>query len=259
MSVALTIDLDFFFDPVKRSFAATPLKSDEDRRKADSEQSLWVDDDLISGLNLYLRSLYPDSCFHCVNKHNDALRHICEAASTGRLSKPLTLINLDGHSDLYRNQPDEHYDQAAQIQCNQLPQLTDEASWVWVLHALQWIDTYVWIKPTPHFLSFALPEFPRGYIEAQSTEVVDWIRNKSATQSWVDEMYQGKQPQLLEKSFRRLKATRFGRSFYIEVCKLDLHSLPLETIKCATVCRSPGFTPAKADRLYDRIVGSIPI
>lgn len=259
MSVALTIDLDFFFDPVLRSFAATPLKSDKDRQQADSEQSLWMGDDLISGLNFYLRSLYIDSCFHCVNEHNDALRHICEAVSTGRLSKPFTLINLDGHSDLYRNQSDKHYDQAGQIQCGQLPQLTDEASWVWVLHALQWIDNYVWVKPTPHFLSFALPELPRGYIEAQSTEVMDWIRNNSATKSWVDEMYEGKQPQLLKESFQRLKATRFGRSFYIEVCEFDLHSLPLETVKCVTICRSLGFTPAKADRLYDRIVASIPI
>lgn len=259
MSVVLTIDLDFFFDPVLRSFAATPLRSDEARREADSKQSLWVGDDLISGLNLYLRSLYTDSCFHCVNEHNDALRHICEAVSTGRLSKPFTLINFDGHSDLYRNQSDEHYDQTGQTQCNQLSQLTDEASWVWVLHALQWIDTYVWVKPTPHFLSFAYPELPRSYIEAQSMEVMDWIRNNSATQSWVDEMYEGKQPQLLEKSFQRLKATRFGRSFYIEVRELGLDSLPLETVKCVTVCLSPGFTPAKADRLYDRIVASIPI
>jgi len=259
VSVALTIDLDFFFDPVLRSFAATPLKSDEDRRNADSEQSLWVDDTLISGLNLYLQSLCTDSCFHCVSKHNDALRHICEAASAGRLSKPFTLINLDGHSDLYRNQPDDHYDQAGQTPCSQLPQLTDEASWVWVLHALQWIDTYVWIKPTPRFLSFALPELPRGYLEAESAEVMDWIRNISTTQSWVDEMYQGKQPQLLEKSFQRLKATRFGRSFHVEVSKLDLRTLPPKTVKCVTVCRSPGFTPAKADRVYDRIVESIPI
>ena len=128
MSVALTIDLDFFFDPVLRSFDATPLKSDEGRQKADFEQLLWVSDDLISELNRYLRCLNTETCFHCVNEHNDTLRYICEAVSTGRLSRPFILINFDGHSDLYRNQLDEHYDQADRIQCNQLPQLTDEAS-----------------------------------------------------------------------------------------------------------------------------------
>jgi len=259
MTVALTIDLDLFFDPVLRSFDATPLKSEEDRRKADSKQSLWMDDSLISGLILYLQSLHIGSCFHCVDKHNDALRHICEAVSVGRLTKPFTLINVDGHSDLYRNQSDEDYDRAGQIQCSQLPQLTDEASWVWVLHALHWIDTYVWIKPTPHFLSFALPELPRSYIEAQSMEVMNWISNNSATKSWADEMYEGKEPQLLQKSYQRLKATRFGRSFYIQVCELDFRSLPLDTVMCVIVCRSPGYTPAKADSLYDRIVASISI
>jgi hypothetical protein len=259
MSVALTIDLDFFFDPVLRSFGATPLKSEEDRRRADSRQSLWMDDSSISELLLYLQSLHIGSCFHCVDKHNDSLRHICEAVLAGRLTKPFTLINLDGHSDLYRNQSDEDYDRASQIQCDQLSQLTDEASWVWVLHALWWIDTYIWIKPTPRFLSFALPELPRDYIEAQSMEVMNWIHDKSGTKSWPDEMCEGKEPQLLQKSYERLKATRFGRSFCIRVCKLDIRSLLLDTVVCVILCRSPGFTPAKADSLYDRIVASISV
>lgn len=259
MSVALTVDLDFFFDPILRTFSGTPLKSAQDRLEANSEQSLWVDGHLISEFNSYLRSLCGHACFHSVNEHNDALMHICEVMSAGRLSKPFTLINLDGHSDLYFTQLDEHYDQANDISCSQLPNLTDEASWVWVLHALQWIQKYVWIKPTPHFLSFSLPELPRSCVEAQCTEVMEWVKQKSTTQSWVDEMYDGKQPKLLEKSFHRLIATRFGRSFDIEVCKLDLHSLPIETVRCVTICRSPGFTPEKSDYLYDRILASIPI
>ena len=257
MTVALTIDLDFFFDPVLRSSHITPLRSEEDRHKADSKHSLWMDDNSISELILYLQSLHVVSCFHFVDKHSDALKHICEAVSVGRLTKPFTLINMDGHSDLYRNQSDDDYDRADQIQCSQLSQLTDDASWVWVLHALQWIDTYIWIKPTPHFLSFALPELPKTCVEAESMEVMKWITNNSATKSWADEMHDGKEPQLLKKSYQRLKATRFGRSFCIQVCELDLRSLPLNSVMCVIVCRSPGFTPAKADSLYDRIVASI--
>jgi len=259
VDIALTIDLDFFFDPVLRSFDSTPLKSEEDRRRADSEQSLWMADSSISELNLYLRSLHPNSCFHCVNEHNHALMHICEAMSANHLTKPFTLINIDGHSDLYRGHSDEHYNQVGRIKCSQLPDLADEGSWVWVLHALQWIETYIWIKPTRNFLSFALPELPRDYIKAQSKDVMNWLNNNSGTQSWADEMFQGNEPQLLQESYQGLEATRFGRSFCIQVCKLDLHSLPLDSVKCVTVCRSPGFTPAEADSLYDRIVASISI
>lgn len=43
---------------------------------------------------------------------------LCEVVSAGRLSKPFTLINLDGHSDLYFTQLDEHYDQANDISCS---------------------------------------------------------------------------------------------------------------------------------------------
>jgi hypothetical protein len=86
---------------------------------------------------------------------------------------------------------------------------------------------------------------------------MNWISTHSATKSWADEMYEGKEPQLLQDSYKQLKATRFGRSFYIQVRELDLHALPLDTVMCVIVCRSPGFTPAKADRLYDRLVASV--
>jgi hypothetical protein len=88
---------------------------------------------------------------------------------------------------------------------------------------------------------------------------MEWVKQRSTTQSWVDEMYEGKEPDLLEKSFCRLIATRFGRSFNIEVKRLALHSLPRETVRCVTICRSPGFTPEKSDYLHDRILDSIPI
>lgn len=253
-SVALTIDLDFFFHPVLRATFDTPLKSIRDRQQANSRQSLWIEEQPLSELVSYLRHARRNSCFHCIDKHSNVLEHICDAVLAGRLSKPLTVVNLDGHSDLYFGDADSHYSKANQLQCNQLPSITHEASWVWVLHALGWMDKYVWIKPNPGFLRFALPELPKSFVEAESAEVIDWVQHNLPGYTWADAMYTGNHPELLEKSFQGLKATRFGRSFRIRVCGLEPNALPtVERIGCVTICRSPGFTPAKADGLYERI------
>lgn len=121
------------------------------------------------------------------------------------------------------------------------------------MHKLGWIDKYTWIKPSPGFLRFAFPELPRSFIKAQSAEVKGWIKQNLPGHTWADAMYDVKQSELLGKSFQGLNATRFGRLFSIEVQELDPDILPLGSIGCITLCKSPGFTPIKADSLYESI------
>lgn len=253
-NVALTIDLDFFFQPVLRSISGTPANSMQDRQQFNSSQSLWMDEQLLADFIAYLRRVRRYSCFHSMEKHNDSLYHICSAVQTGQLQTPLTLWNLDAHSDLYLNHPDNHYGSVSCIQCEQLPCIADEADWVWVLHAIGWLNKYVWIKPSPEFLKFALPELPKSFVKPEDPEVLDWLEHNKPGWTWSDAMYEGKEPKLLMKSFQGLRAERFGSSFCIEVRRLKPTKLPQEgDVACVTLCRSPGYTALKADSLSDRI------
>jgi len=254
-NVVLTIDLDFFFQPVLRSTFGTPLNSMQDRQQFNSSQSVWMDEQLLADLILHLRRVRRYSCLHFMGKHNDALYYICSAVQTGRLQTPFTLWNLDAHSDLYLTHPSNYYGSVSCIQCKQLPRIADESDWVWVLHAIGWLHKYVWIKPSPEFLKFALPELPKSFVKPEDPEVLDWLKHNKPGWTWSDAMYEGKEPELLAKSFQGLKAERFGSSFRIEVYRLEPTNLPKGgSVACVTLCRSPGYTALKADDLYDRLV-----
>jgi hypothetical protein len=254
-NVALTIDLDFFFHPVLRSTFGVPLNTMQNRQQFNFSQSLWLDEQILVDLISYLRRVRRYSCFHSIEKHNDALYYICNAVETGRLQTPFTLWNLDAHSDLYLNHLDSHYRSVRCIQCEQLPGIADESDWVWALHAIGWLNKYVWIKPSPKFLKFALPELPKSYIKPENRTVLDWLEHNRPGWTWSDAMYDGREPKLLAKSFESLKADRFGNSFHIEVNKLEPNKLPQEgSVSCVTLSRSPGYTSLKADDLYNKIV-----
>lgn len=254
-NIALTIDLDFFFYPVLRRTFGAPLNTMQNRQQFSSSHSLWLDKQILVDLILYLRQVRRHSCFHSTEKHSDALYYICTVVETGRLQTPFTLWNLDAHSDLYHSHPDNLYKSVHDIRCEQLPDIAGESDWVWMLHAVGWLNKYVWIKPSPEFLKFALPELPKSYIESENRTVVEWLKKNRPGWSWADAMYDGSEPELLAKSFESLRADRFGSSFRIEVCKLELSRLPQEeSVSCVTLSRSPGYTSQKADDLYNKIV-----
>ena len=254
-TVVLTIDLDFFFQPPLRSPFGSPLNSVQDRQQANSRQTLWMNKELIADFVSYLQRVRSHSCFHCIEKHNQALYHICSVVRVGRLQTPFTLFNFDAHSDLYLIHPDSDYKSVTDMQCEQLPCIADESDWIWMLHAMRLLHKYVWIKPSPEFPRFALPELPKSFVKPKNHEVLDWLEHDRPGLTWSDAMYNGKEPQLLEKSFQGLEAERFGSSFCIQVCRLELSKLPQPaSVACVTLCRSPGYTALKADDLYDAIV-----
>jgi len=255
MRIAISVDLDFFFTPALRSISGDPLDSKDRRQQADSKQDLWMEERLVEDLISYFRRVRECAPFHCVEKHNESLYHIYTAIEADRLQTPMTLLNFDAHSDLYWVHDDSHYNGLDSASYEQLSSAAEESDWIWVLHATDVLDKYIWIKPDPEFLSFALPELPKSLVKPYSPKVLQWLENNMPGYTWADAMYDGTKPELLKESFEDLRVERFGRSFYMKVRRLRVSKLPKSNeVACIILCRSPGYTASKADNLYDKII-----
>jgi hypothetical protein len=255
MRIVISVDLDFFFTPTLRSIFSVPLDFRDQRQQANSKQDLWMEERIIEDLISYFKRVRKCSSFHCVEKHNESLYHICEAIEADCLQTPMTILNFDAHSDLYWVHDDSHYEGLDSKSCELLSITAEESDWIWVLHAIDVLDKYIWIKPDPKFLSFALPELPKSLVKPNSPGVLQWLENNRQGYTWSDAMWDGTNPKLLKESFKDLRVERFGRSFGMEVQRLQVSKLPQsDDVSCIILCRSPGYTASKADNLYDKII-----
>jgi hypothetical protein len=266
MDVVLDFDLDYFYHPAISGWEVPREKRLAAKRKAwDEKLSLWRRPQSFRSSLEHLDLSLIERVFR-FEKHHQALDLWEFAIREGLLTPPFTVYHFDAHSDLYsfRGEGDRHFQGARKAH---------EANFLWWAIALGWISEIYWVVPEPAFLWDPwLVDLPRRWCKPRNGQAY-WEESRQL-------FWKGLHPYLLFPQSHRHRSDfsptrqrlreemgkiarfrsqlpflceRFGKK--VEVYLVQAEDLPPARPTLASLCRSPDYTPLKADRLFQNFEG----
>lgn len=206
--------------------------------------------------------------------HQEALPFWLDLVRTGRIRAPFTVYHFDAHSDLYLDrseEQDEHFAQGARRleRGEPIEEIANEANYLWWAIYLGLVDRIVWIVPEPQFCLDRHLDFNERYCRPpgeskRALELEDEANDHWA--EWVINRLIGKKDEariarklyrehstaaVVERYQEGLVCRRWGREVELTITTLERLTV-LEGPVAVDLCRSPDYTPAKADRFFDR-------
>lgn len=282
----LDFDLDYFlYPPIHYSDLSTWLAtwlpqgrtaSERQRRAWDRKYRFWMTHGTFRSRMRALR-VPPLRHRRGLEHHQEALPYWLELVRDGMITPPFTVYHFDAHSDLFltkEEESDAHFDRIERLGENPhaLVELVHEANYLWWAVYLGLTDRIVWIVPEPQLRQDLQVELegPSFHFEPNTAAQRAW--EKQADEVWAEAFFARLKGQrdlhrARMREYQRLmdeamaaryeKPTllrRFGREVPVEITTLGRLS-SLENPVAVNICRSPDYTPAKADRFFERFLG----
>lgn len=274
----LDFDLDyFFFPPVVyppwASWFASHGIPEHRRRARNRRLRFWM---TRGRLQRRLQELGVPSLAvrHSFEDHQEALPFWLHLVRTGQIQAPFTVYHFDAHSDLYlapSEEQDRHFEEGARQLERGVPieEVANEANYLWWAIYLGLVDRIVWIVPEPQFCldrnldyneRYCRPpgdsELARTLEDEANDHWAEWIVNrvigKKAEARAAHARYLERSTAAVAERYREgLICKRWGREVTLEVTTLE-RLTAIENPIAVDLCRSPDYTPAKADRFFQR-------
>ncbi|GEM_PF-4903909 len=273
----LDFDLDYFlFPPIHYPFWAQWLnrhgQSTKKRIAWNRKYRFWMTRGTLSSR---LRELGVPPIPHRsgFQHHQEAIPFWLELVHSGKITVPFKVYHFDAHSDLFltRNEEsDAHFTQVDRLHELQasLPDLIHEANYLWWAIYLGLTDEIVWIVPEPQFRRDLNVELEGPFIHFQPNETAQKHWDDQAQDAWADAAL-AKLLGQKQKARARMRdhdrfadaamAARYERPFILKRFGMEvpvrITTLSrLEAIDnpvAVNICRSPDYTPAKADSFFE--------
>lgn len=215
----------------------------------------------------------PISCRRRFEHHQEALPFWLELVHSGRITVPFTVYHFDAHSDLFLTRAEEsdtHFTQIDRLteQKTALPDLIHEANYLWWAIYLGLTDEIVWIVPEPQFRRDIGIEFEGPFYEFRPNREAQKAHQAKADDAWANAFLarmagqKEKARALMREHDRHADAAmaaryeqpimirRFGMEVPVRVTTLSRLEA-LNNPVAVNICRSPDYTPAKADRFFE--------
>jgi hypothetical protein len=205
--------------------------------------------------------------------HQEAIPFWLELVHSGKISVPFRVYHFDAHSDLFltrAEEADSHFTQIDRLHELQatLPDLIHEANYLWWAIYLGLTDEIVWIVPEPQFRRDLQVELDGPFVH--------FAPNRDAQKHWEDQARDAWSEAFLAKLGGKKQearahlrdharyadmamAARYERPFILKRFGMEV-PVRVTTLSCLealsnpvaiNLCRSPDYTPAKADRFFD--------
>lgn len=278
----LDFDLDYFLYPpihyppwaawLGRMRRGDRKHLERKRLSWDQNHRFWLSRDRI---RTRLRELEvpPLALRGAFEDHQEALPFWLDLVHSGALKVPFTVYHFDAHSDLYvspEEQSDAYFERIARLtgQGEDITKLVHEANFLWWAIYMGLVDRIYWIVPDPQFRrDVEISLEGRCFRHAYDRETF-WKRELQANKAWADaatarllrrpaaaraadQEYLRLSDEAMEFRYEQpILCRRFGMEVELTVTTLE-RLTAIDNPRAVNICRSPDYTPRKADRLFD--------
>lgn len=275
----LDFDLDYFFYPPVvyppwASWFASHGIPEHRRRARNKRLRFWM---TRGRLEKRLMDLgVPPLTMRCTfEDHQQALPFWLYLVEKGHIQAPFTVYHFDAHSDLYlapSEEQDKHFEAGKRKfeAGERIDEIAHEANYLWWAIYLGLVDRIVWIVPEPQFCLDRNLDYNERYCrpprESERSKALEdeandhwaeWIVNKvigrksESRAAW--QRYRDLCTQAVAERYQAgLVCKRWGKEVALEVTTLE-RLTAIENPIAVDLCRSPDYTPAKADRFFERL------